>query len=133
MIEFAADIDIPAPPRRVWDALIDFPSYPKWNPYVDLRGRVALGSEIEWSYPTRLVLKRARMPAVIGEFDELNAITWSLGVGWLFSIEERFRLYPTQDGTRLKHSMRCRGIVAELGRRPLRRSWPRLCAAQTRA
>lgn len=29
-----AEIEIDAPPERIWSLLIDFPSYPRWNPFI---------------------------------------------------------------------------------------------------
>jgi uncharacterized membrane protein len=30
----SAKIEINAPVEKVWAAIVDFPSYPKWNPFV---------------------------------------------------------------------------------------------------
>lgn len=34
MKEVFSEIEIQAPAERVWQALIDFESYPKWNPFI---------------------------------------------------------------------------------------------------
>lgn len=128
MIECSAEVEIPAPPRRVWEALIDFAAYPEWNPYIAVRGTAALGSEIRWAYSSQMI-KRVWTSAIIDEFDEPNAITWSFRVGWLFNFEERLRLHPTRGGTRLTHSVRCRGIAAQLGRRSLRKTFEAVIGA----
>ncbi len=128
MIESSADIEISAPPRRVWEALVDFAAYPEWNPYVAVRGSAALGSEIQWAYSSRII-KRVWTSATITEFDEPNAITWSFRIGWLFRFEERFRVHATRNGTRLTHSIRCRGMIARLGKQSLRKTFAGVISA----
>src|SRR5258706_2117325 len=34
MLEIETEIDIGAAPERVWQVLLDFPAYPKWNPFI---------------------------------------------------------------------------------------------------
>lgn len=118
MIESNADIHISVPPRRVWEVLIDFSSYPEWNPYVAVRGAAALGSKVQWAYSSQPV-KRVWTSATITYFDVPNAITWSFRMGWLFRLEESFRVHPTSEGTKVTHSIRCHGMIAQLGKRSL--------------
>lgn len=122
MIECTAEIEIPAPQRQVWDALLDFEGYPEWNPYIAVRGAAALGSQVQWAYSSQLI-KRIWTSATITELDEPNAITWSFRIGWLFSFEERFQVHSTGQGTQVSHSVRCRGVVAQLGSRSLRKTF----------
>ena len=41
-------IDIDAPVERVWSLLIDFPSYPRWNPFVrSIEGILEVGQSLK--------------------------------------------------------------------------------------
>lgn len=51
-----ATIDIDAPPRQVWDIMLDFPRYHEWNPFIvraalagPLRVGAALQLQVRWS------------------------------------------------------------------------------------
>jgi len=47
MVEVRETIEIDAPPERVWDVLLDFESYPQWNPmFPKLKGSRAVGSRL---------------------------------------------------------------------------------------
>ncbi|MCH8993978.1 MAG: SRPBCC domain-containing protein [Chloroflexi bacterium] len=42
------EIEISATPERVWDVLMDFDSYPEWNPFVKrIAGEASEGSRLE--------------------------------------------------------------------------------------
>lgn len=44
-LRLQAEIEIDAPPERVWDVLLDFAAYPEWNPFVlSLVGELAENS-----------------------------------------------------------------------------------------
>jgi hypothetical protein len=48
MKELRTDIEIDATPDRVWAILIDFASYPAWNPFMQtVRGEPVVGSKLE--------------------------------------------------------------------------------------
>ena len=48
MKELRTEIDIDASAERVWAALTDFASFPKWNPFIrEIRGTPAVGSRLE--------------------------------------------------------------------------------------
>jgi len=43
-----SEIDIEAPPSRVWAILSDFPSYPHWNPFIKrIQGDARPGTRLE--------------------------------------------------------------------------------------
>lgn len=113
MIEVSHEVEIPAPPQQVWEALVGFDSYPEWNPYVAVRGAVGSGKEIEWSYgsPSK---RRIWTVALITECDEPHVLAWWFGVGWVFRVDERFSLQAIPGGTRLRHEAACRGLIAIL-------------------
>ncbi len=48
MKEIRTEIIITATPRAVWEMLTDFPSYPKWNPFIrSAGGRVQEGERLK--------------------------------------------------------------------------------------
>ena len=48
MREIHTEIAIEAPAERVWEVLMDFDSYPEWNPYIrELKGEAAPGERLE--------------------------------------------------------------------------------------
>jgi hypothetical protein len=48
MREIRDEIEIEAPPDRVWAVLTDFDSFPQWNPFVKhISGRVEKGAKLE--------------------------------------------------------------------------------------
>lgn len=46
MIQLETETPIPAPPERVWSALVDFASYPKWHPHQAIEGVAQLGGKV---------------------------------------------------------------------------------------
>lgn len=48
MKELRTEIDIQVPAERVWQILLDFDSYPQWNPFIRrISGRPAVGETLE--------------------------------------------------------------------------------------
>jgi hypothetical protein len=48
MHRLETQIDIDAPAERVWSLLIDFPSYPRWNPFIrSIAGTLEVGQSLD--------------------------------------------------------------------------------------
>jgi hypothetical protein len=48
MLELRAETDIAAPVDRVWQILMDFDSFPRWNPFIrSVRGRPEVGCRLD--------------------------------------------------------------------------------------
>ena len=48
MLELRTETEIDAPVERVWQVLMDFDSYPRWNPFIrSIRGMPEVGSRLE--------------------------------------------------------------------------------------
>ena len=48
MRELRTEIEIDAPPERVWQVLIDFGAYPQWNPFIrSIEGEAKVGSRLK--------------------------------------------------------------------------------------
>src|SRR4030088_575329 len=47
MHHLETQIEIDAPAERVWSLLIDFPSYPRWNPFIrSIEGTLGVGQSL---------------------------------------------------------------------------------------
>lgn len=105
-------IDIAAPVADVWSVLVDFDRYPEWNPFVQaLTGELAVGAPLtaKLSLGTRPLTIRPRLVAV----EPQRELRWlgHLVVSGLFDGEHRFRLEPTDGGTRLLHDEQFQGLL----------------------
>jgi hypothetical protein len=50
MHEIHTEIDIAATPARLWSILIDFPAYPRWNPFIrSIKGLIEKGQRLSVS------------------------------------------------------------------------------------
>jgi hypothetical protein len=46
-MELRTEIEINAPPPRVWETLVDFTRYAEWNPFIpEISGPLAVGSQL---------------------------------------------------------------------------------------
>lgn len=117
------EIEISAPPMKVWRALCDFAAYSKWNPYREVRGVAALDEKVTilvGSDPGR----RHRVRAVICDFEPGKRLSFRTGNPMLSKATETFSLEPGRKGTLLRHSAEMTGVVVLiLGRK---RMEPRL-------
>ena len=95
-------IAIRAPPARVWAALTDTASYPRWNPMIaGLKGDLVVGATIEniEGYGAQQVIFWPRVQVVLRN-RELRWRGRLWGVPLLFVGEHYFLLRPTPEGTR---------------------------------
>ena len=129
MIELRAEVDLPVPPRRVWEVLVDFPAYPIWNPNVAIRGIAGCGNSIEWGFRRPPFKARIWTAAIIKDCEELKVLSWALSFRGLFNLEERFSLESVRGGTRVQHTMSCGGLTAKLAGGILRKRFSAAVAA----
>jgi hypothetical protein len=115
-VEIRTEIEISAPPERVWGVLMDFNAYPDWNPMlVSVSGKPAVGEKLtvvisgpsgrEWTIRPRVL--------VVAEASELR---WKgqLFVPGLVDGNHFFRLIDLGDGrTRFVHGEDFSGIFVK--------------------
>lgn len=113
MIEVEAVLDIAAPPMKVWRALCDFASYPRWNLYRGIVGVAALGEKVILQIGPDAA-KRRPLPAKITEFEPGRILTFTTGRPLIGRATETFELDRSPRGTRLRHAARMKGMGATL-------------------
>jgi hypothetical protein len=102
-----------ATPRDVWDVLMDFPSYPRWNPMVvAISGEQRVGAKLD----VRISLSNRRpmtfRPEVV-ECERERRFAWlgTIGVPGVFDGLHRFEVEPTESGAVFIHSEEFRGVL----------------------
>lgn len=111
MITVSTEIDIAAPPMKVWRALCDFPAYRRWNPYREILGRAAIGETVTMRIGPDPA-KRRTITAKISAFAPGQELAFTTGRKPWANAVESFRLEPSRRGVRLVHSAQMSGLGA---------------------
>ena len=120
-MEIQTQIDIDAPPERVWTVLTDFERQ-AWNPFLrEIRGEVREGARlyVRLGPPDGSV---NTFKPVVTRVEPDRAFSWlgTLGAGWVFRGEHSFRLEPLGAGrTRFHHGEVFGGLLVPLLRKSL--------------
>lgn len=115
MKEILTDVEIDAPPTRVWTVLTDFEAYDEWNPFLRIVGRPNVGSrpQVRLTPPSgRGMTFRPEVTAA----EPNREFRWvgHLYLSGLFDGEHRFVLEPLDGGerTRFVHGETFSGVLA---------------------
>lgn len=111
-LSIRTQIDIEAPIEQIFSTLLDFESYPDWNPYhKSVVGKPEVGAELEVTVqrPDGQIIE---VPAVhIIRLHENTELTWGGGIKGVFYGEHVFELQKLDGNkTRLKHNEDFEGI-----------------------
>lgn len=98
---FETEIDIAAPPMKVWRAITDFAAYPKWHPFRTVTGDLALGQKIKMLVKTTSE-RRRKDSGRITELVPGEAITFTTGSP-ILKHTESYVLTPSRRGVLLRH------------------------------
>lgn len=112
MIQLETETPIPAPPERVWSALVDFASYPKWHPHQTVEGVAQLGGKVRIKgrlLGSSEVSSNARWTVLRCERHRLL----DFGAGWrvLFRLRQWLEIRPHPQGSLLVQGTGFEGVV----------------------
>lgn len=114
MHHIVTDIEIEADPVRIWSILMDFPSYPEWNPFIrSIAGTPSPGSRLEVSVQPPAGRAMSFQPVVLACVDN-RELRWRgrLPVPGLFDGEHYFRVESLAPGrARFVHGERFSGAL----------------------
>jgi hypothetical protein len=117
MRELEAEVEIDAPPERVWEVLTDFASYPDWNPFIrSIEGEPRAGSRLNVRIEPPGARGMTFRPTVLAA-EPARELRWlgRLFVPGLVDGEHRLALEPLEGGrSRFIQSERFSGLLVGL-------------------
>ena len=117
MREIRTEIEIAAPPTKVWSILTDFDNWKNWNPIViQASGVAALGSELSVAMRGKDGKDGPKYMPVVTIFQAPKSFRWraKMMAEFLFTNDKVFELEETGSGTRLIHKELFRGMLVPL-------------------
>ncbi len=116
MKNIRTEIIIDAPIATVWDILMNFDSYPNWNPFIHITGNAVVGQHLENTIFLEGQKPQIFKPKVL-EVQQNKLLRWegNLLIKGLFDGMHYFQLEAiNQDQTRLVHGENFKGILVGL-------------------
>lgn len=115
MPEIRTELEIGAPPKRVWDVLADFGRYPEWNPFlVRLTGSPVLGAKVVVHVKSGILPVRFRTKVLVAEPERELRWRGNLLTDALIAGEHYFQIEPLGDRSRFIHGERFTGALANV-------------------
>jgi len=116
--EIKTEIEISAPPSKVWPIISDINNWQEWSPIIkESHGTASVGSEL-----TIVMIGKEEgedgpvYNPIITEFDEPNRLRWRAHMitGFIFTNYKVLELEKTDSGTRLTHKEMFKGLLAPI-------------------
>lgn len=119
LVEVHTCTAIDAPAFSVWNLLVDFASYSRWNPFIRrIKGELRQGSMLDMDI--MLDGKAVAVNPTVAGVEMERQILWEGRIGSLFASEHRLAIEPlTHDRVTLFQSERFSGPVVSLVARKL--------------
>ncbi len=117
MREIRTEIEIAAPPIKVWSILTDFDNWKNWNPIVNQASGVAsLGAELSVTMRGDDGKDGPKYRPIITNFEEPKYFRWrgKMMAEFLFTNDKVFELEETSSGTRLIHKELFSGMLVPM-------------------
>lgn len=124
MVEFERERILPYTPAQIWAVLADFENHRVWNPYVRLKA--FQGDPVTLRYELRMDPQKPKFVEVaaslLAAYPE-RLLTIDVRPSFLLKFEDSYALSPVPGGTKLHHSISCRGLLVGLRLPGVRKSF----------
>jgi len=114
--EIKTEIEISAPPSKVWDIIADINKWQEWSPIINYsEGETSVGSELSITMMSKEEGKDGpKYSPKITELVEPNRFRWQAHMlaDFIFTNEKIFKLEETKTGTHLTHTETFKGLLA---------------------
>jgi len=118
MQEIKTEIDISAPPSKVWSIITDINNWQEWSPIINSSNGEALpGSKLSITMMGKEAGKDGpSYNPVITELNEPDYFHWRAHMlaGFIFTNDKIFELKETETGTHLTHTETFKGLLAPI-------------------
>ena len=118
MQEIKTEIEISAPPPKVWSIITNINNWKEWSPIInDSQGTVSVGSKLSITMMGKEKGKDGpKYNPTITELEEPNYFRWRAHMlaGFIFTNDKIFELEETNSGTRLTHKEMFSGLLAPI-------------------
>lgn len=112
------EIEIQAPPEKVWSILTDIEKWDEWSPTINAsEGKAVVGSSVAITMMSKEVGKDGpKYNPVIIQMEEPNYFHWRahMMAGFIFTNDKIIELKKTDTGTMVTHKETFKGLMAAL-------------------
>lgn len=116
MQEIKTEIEISAPPSKVWSIITGINNWQEWSPVInDSNGTASVGSKLSITMMGKEKGKNGpKYNPIITELEEPNYFRWRAHMlaGFIFTNDKIFELEESNSGTRLTHKEMFSGLLA---------------------
>jgi len=135
--EIKTEIEISAPPSKVWPILTDINKWQEWSPIIKAsRGEASVGSELTIAMIGKEEGEDGPIyNPIITELNEPEQLRWQAHMltGFIFTNYKVFELEETSSGTRLIHKEMFKGLLAPIFCGKMEEGVPPMLNAMNRA
>jgi len=128
MQEIRTEIEIAAPPAKVWSILTDISKWQDWNPVINKSsGTAAIGSELNITMCGKEDGKDGpNYSPTVTKLEEAKKFSWraTMMAGFIFTNGKIIELEETSSGTRLVHKETFSGMMAAMMRGQMEKGVP---------
>jgi len=112
MLKIRTEVLIPASLSKVWGALVDFPHYRSWHPFVEIDGDAREGADVDYYFRNTVEASRGMsIRATILGLRPMREIRLRMGVKGIATLEEWYRLEREGTQVRVVHAGTATGVI----------------------
>ncbi len=137
MQQIKTEIEIAAPPSKVWKIITDIDKWQEWSPTINAsKGDATVGSKLSITMMSKEKGKDGpQYNPVITQLDEAKYFHWRahMMAGFIFTNDKIFKLEETSAGTKLTHIETFKGLVTPLFKGQMEKGVPPMLNAMNKA